>query len=101
MKKALFLFGFLLAMWVVVSFAARHAYFLPSYGSALNLFFPPNDIWVPLSTAQVQKGVRKYEFTISHKYPGNHEVTVSIPRQKELEPFPHELTVRMEIKQKG
>ena len=56
---------------------------------------------MPLASAQVQKGVRKYEFTISHKYPGNHEVKVSIPRQKGLETLPPELIVTMEIEQKG
>ncbi len=99
MKKALLPLAFLLALWFGVSAAGRHAHLLPGYGSALNRLFPPNDTWVPLASAQVQKGVRKYEFTVSHKYPGNHEVKVSIPRQKGLEPLPTELTVTLEIEQ--
>ncbi len=101
MKKALLLLAFLLTLWIGVSAAARHAYLLPGYGSALNLFFPPNDMWVPLASAQVEKGVRNYEFTVSHRYPGNHEVVVSIPRQKGLEPLPTELLVTLEIEQEG
>jgi hypothetical protein len=101
MKKTLLVLAFLLALWVAVSAAARHAYFLPKYGSALNFISPPNDIWLPLASAQVHKGVRKYKFTFSHKYPGNHEVKVSIPRQRGLEPLPAELTVTLEIEEKG
>ena len=101
MKKILLLLACLLALWIGVSVAARHAYLLPDYGSVLNLFFPPDDVWAPLASAQVQKGVRKYEFTVSHKYPGNHEVKISIPRQKGLEPLPTELTVTLEIVQEG
>jgi hypothetical protein len=67
----------------------------------LNLFCPPDDLWLPLASAQVQKGVRKYEFPAAHKYPGNHEVKISIPRQKGLEPLPTEFTVTLEIEQEG
>jgi hypothetical protein len=33
MKKTLLVLAFLLALWVAVSAAARHAYFLPKYGN--------------------------------------------------------------------
>jgi hypothetical protein len=101
MKRILLPSVCLLALWIGVSVVARHAYLLPGYGSVLNLFFPPDDVWGPLASSKVQKGVRKYEFTLSHKYPGNHEVEISIPRQNGLEPLPVELIVTLEIEQEG
>lgn len=101
LKSILLLSSCLLAVWLGVSAAARHAYCLPRYGSVLNLLFPPDDLWTPLASTPVQKGVRDYEFTISRKYPGNHVVQISTPRQKGLEPISAELTVTLEIEQEG
>lgn len=101
MKKILFLVACSSALWLGVSAAARHAYFLPGYGALLNLLFPPDDKWIPLASTKVQKGIRDYEFTVAHKYPGNHEVKISIPRQNGLEPLPTELTVALEIEHEG
>ena len=101
MKKVLLLLSCLLALLVGVSVAARHAYLFPAYGSALNFLSPPRDLWIPLASEQVQKGVRKYEFIVSHKYPGNHEVQISIPRQKGLDPLPGDLRVTLEIGAEG
>jgi hypothetical protein len=101
MKQILLLLACLIAFWIGISAAARHAYLLPGYGSVLNLFFPPDDVWAPLASTQVQKGVRNYSFTVSHKYPGNHHLKISIPRQKGLELLPVELSVTLEIEQGG
>jgi hypothetical protein len=101
MKRILLLLVCLIAFGIGISTAARHAYLLPGYGSVLNLLFPPDNIWTPLASAQVQKGVRNYSFTVTHKYPGNHNVVISIPRQKGLELLAVELSVRLEIEQSG
>ena len=101
MKKALLLLSCLIAIATGMSVAARHAYLLPTYGSVLNLLRPPHDLWVPLASAPVQKGVRKYELAVRHKYPGNHEVRISIPRQPGMVPFPGDLRVTLEIQEEG
>jgi hypothetical protein len=101
MKKILLLLSCLVAVGIGVSVAARHAYLLPTYGSVLNLLFPPHDLWVPLASAPVQKGVRRYGFTVRHKYPGKHEVTISIRRHPGMAHFPGDLRVTLEIQEGG
>jgi hypothetical protein len=75
----------LLGLCVAVPAAARYGYILPNLGSLLNLFFPPDDLWSPLAEAIAKKDVQTYSLKASHRYPGEHTIEISIPRQTGME----------------
>ncbi len=88
------------------SVAARRGYVTPEVGIALNWFFPPPDLYLPLASAKLAKGERNYEFKISHKYTGRYGVVISILRT--MKPFSPQdtsvtryVTVTLEIEKEG
>ncbi len=100
MKRNIILVPLFLALLALAG-AAFVVFLFPAYGTISRLLFPPKDLYAPLASMPIKKEVRKYEFIVQHKYPGAHEVRISIPRQNGMESLLNDLTVTLDIEQEG
>ena len=58
---------------------------LSGLGPLLILVSPPQDLWIPLGSHNLDPGMREYIFHFKHKYVGNHVVELSFRKLKSME----------------
>ena len=58
---------------------------LSGLGPLLILVAPPQDLWIPLGSHNLDPGMREYNFQFKHKYVGNHVVEISFRKLKSME----------------
>lgn len=58
---------------------------LSGLGPLLILVAPPQDLWIPLGSHNLEPGMREYNFQFKHKYAGNHVVELSFRKLKAME----------------
>lgn len=59
--------------------------FLSGLGPLLILFAPPQDLWIPLDSHNLDPSKSEYNFKFKHKYIGNHVVELSFMKLKSME----------------
>ena len=55
---------------------AQKGLIFPAFGKLSLLFCEPKDLWSPIAEEVITKQKRNYEFTITHKYVGNYNVSI-------------------------
>jgi len=53
--------------------------FLADFGPLLSLIFPPDDLYKALAEEKLSPAKTIYVFNISHKYVGNHGISIIVP----------------------
>ena len=70
----------IIILFIGVLFASRHGYVFPVLGSLINLAIPPEELYEPIDESLLMSGEHRYNFLVSHKYPGNYLVYISVPK---------------------
>ncbi len=74
---------------------------LPKIGPLLLLISEPKDLWKPLASNIISKDRQEYEFFITHKYVGNHDMVISFKRLEPMEIAEHNLKIRLTVEKDG
>ncbi len=48
----------------------------PSWGKISLLFSEPDDLWIPLAKATLNRNIHEYALPISHKYVGHYNIAI-------------------------
>lgn len=74
---------------------------LPSMGSILLLFSPPEDIREPLWEHSLSNNRNEYDFEFQHKYVGKHILALKFGYSSTMETFKYDLSIRLTIELNG
>ncbi len=71
---------------------------LPSFGPLLSLVSPPEDLWVPIASTALELNKIEYNFNLSHKYVGNHDVGISVQKMQGIGSIGNDLIMDFSLK---
>lgn len=74
---------------------------LADMGPLLNLVFPADDLYLPLTTIELTSDQKEYEIKFSHRYVGRHVVEISSPKGSRHERDQQNFQVTLEVFQGG
>ncbi len=55
---------------------AQQGKIFPRWGKISLLFSEPDDLWIPLAKATLNRNIHEYVFTLSHKYVGHYNIEI-------------------------